>query len=88
MRRLADLEDGCVPKDDMLRKSILEEAHHSRFFIHSSATKMYQDVKQTYLWMGMKRDVADYLSKCLTCQQVKVDHQLPGRLLKPLGILE
>ena len=30
----------------------------------------------------------DYVSKCLICQQVKADHQLPGGLLKPLGIPE
>ena len=36
----------------------------------------------------MKRDVVDYVSKCLICQQVKADHQLPGGLLKPLGIPE
>ena len=26
----------------------------------------------------MKRDVADFVSKCLNCQQVKVEHMRPG----------
>ena len=36
----------------------------------------------------MKKDVANYVSQCLVCQQVKMEHQkLTGSLL-PLPILE
>ncbi len=28
----------------------------------------------------MKRDIADLVSKCLTCQKVKFEHQRPSRL--------
>ena len=35
----------CVPKDDQLRNSILEEAHRSKYTIHPGVTKMYQDLK-------------------------------------------
>jgi len=31
----------------------------------------------------MKKDVADFVSKCLVCQQVKVEHQKPAGLLQP-----
>lgn len=34
----------------------------------------------------MKRDIAEYVSKCLVCQQVKAEHQRPAGLLKPLDI--
>ena len=34
----------------------------------------------------MKRDVTEYVSKCLTCQQVKAQHQVPIGLLNPLSI--
>ena len=34
----------------------------------------------------MKRDVIEYMSKCLTCQQVKAKHQVPTGLLNPLPI--
>ena len=36
----------------------------------------------------MKRDVASFVSKCLTCQQVKVEHQRPAGLLQPLPVAE
>ena len=32
----------------------------------------------------MKRDVTEYVYKCLTCQQVKAEHQVPIGLLNPL----
>ena len=34
----------------------------------------------------MKRDVTEYVSKCLMCQQVKVEHQVPIGLLNLLPI--
>ena len=34
----------------------------------------------------MKRDVTEYVSKCLTCHQVKAKHQVPTGLLNPLPI--
>ena len=33
----------CVPNDDELKKSILEEAHSGSFAMHPGSTKMYQD---------------------------------------------
>ena len=38
----------CVPNDDELKKSILEEAHRGSFVMHPSSTKMYQDLKTSY----------------------------------------
>ena len=34
----------------------------------------------------MKKDISEYVSKCLTCHQVKVEHQVPSGLLNPLPI--
>ena len=36
----------------------------------------------------MKRDVAEYVARCLTCQRVKAEHQRPAGMLKPLSIPE
>ena len=36
----------------------------------------------------MKKDIAGYVSRCLTYQQVKAEHQRPAGLLQPLPILE
>ncbi|GJV49800.1 retrotransposon protein, putative, ty3-gypsy subclass [Tanacetum coccineum] len=34
----------------------------------------------------MKQDVATFVSKCMTCQQVKIEHQRASGLLQPLEI--
>ena len=77
-----------VPDVDNLREEILEEAHFTAYSIHPSATKMYHSIKDLYWWDGMKKDVADFVSKCLTCQQVKAEHQKPSGKLQPLPIPE
>ncbi|GJX26259.1 putative reverse transcriptase domain-containing protein [Tanacetum coccineum] len=39
-------------------------------------------------WPWMKKDIALYVSKCLTCSKVKVEHQRPSGLLQQLEIPE
>ena len=73
-----------VPNDMDLIKNILYESHNTIFTMHPGGNKMYQ--KQYYWWQGMKNDIFEYVSKCLTCQQVKVEHQVPSGLLNPLQI--
>ncbi|KAJ9565618.1 hypothetical protein OSB04_001584 [Centaurea solstitialis] len=70
------------------RKTLLEEAHKSRFFVHPGATKMYRDLRTDYWWLGMKREVARNVESCLTCLKVKVEHQRPHGKMQPLEIPE
>ena len=76
----------CVPNDMDLRKNMLYESHNIVFTMDPGGNKMYQDMKLCYWWRGMKKDIFEYVSKCLTCQQVKVEHQVPSGLLNPLPI--
>ena len=76
----------CVPNDKELKQKLLFEAHNTVFTMHPGGNKMYQDLKQFYWWKGMKREVTEYVSRCLTCQQVKAEHQVPTGLLNPLPI--
>ena len=34
----------------------------------------------------MKKEIADFVSRCLTCQQVKAEHQKPVGKIQPLSI--
>nr|GFA48859.1 RNA-directed DNA polymerase [Tanacetum cinerariifolium] len=63
-----------VPNDASLREALLTEAHSSLFSIHPGSKKMYHDLKHHFWWSGMKGDVAMFVSKCLICQQVKIEH--------------
>ena len=78
----------CVPDDNDLRKAILEEAHSGDFAIHPGSIKMYQDLKMSFWWSGMKKDVSVFVTKCLGCQKVKAKHQVPSGLLQPIKIPE
>jgi len=51
----------CVPDDVEVKRLILEEGHISRLSLHPSMTKMYQDLKETFLWQGMKKDVPQFV---------------------------
>ncbi|KAJ9557882.1 hypothetical protein OSB04_012496 [Centaurea solstitialis] len=77
-----------VPVSCEARQTLLDEAHKSKFSIHPGATKMYRDLRTDYWWPGMKRDVARYVEKCLTCLRVKAEHQRPHGKLQPLEIPE
>ena len=61
----------CVPEYGELKRDIMEEAHSSAYAMHPGSTKMYRTLKEHYWWNGMKKEIASFVSKCLTCQQVK-----------------
>ncbi|KAA0026003.1 ty3-gypsy retrotransposon protein [Cucumis melo var. makuwa] len=76
----------CVPEDSAVKTELLTEVHSSPFTMHPGSTKMYQDLRGVYWWRNMKREVADFVSRCLVCQQVKAPRQRPAGLLQPLSV--
>nr|GEU40079.1 putative reverse transcriptase domain-containing protein [Tanacetum cinerariifolium] len=77
-----------IPLVGGIRKLIMDEAHTSRYSVHLGADKMYYDLRDLYCWPGMKRDIAEYVSKCLTCSKIKAERQKPSGLLQQPEILE
>ena len=77
-----------VPNLAELREEIRREFHYSRFVVHPGGTKMYHDLRRQYYWSGIKRHVGDFIRRCLTCQQVKAEHQKLAGLLQPLEVAE
>ncbi|GJY30949.1 putative reverse transcriptase domain-containing protein, partial [Tanacetum coccineum] len=63
---------------------VMHESHKSKYSIHLGTDKIYQDLKLLYWWLNMKADIATYVSKCLTCANVKAEHQkLSGLMQQP-----
>jgi hypothetical protein len=76
----------CVPDIKSIRELILKEAHETAYSIHPGSEKMYQDLKKRFWWYGMKREIAEYVVVCDSCQRIKAEHQRPARLLQILQI--
>lgn len=49
---------------------------------------MYRMICLYYWWKGMKRDVVEYVVKCLVCQLVKVEYQRLVGFLQLVQILQ
>ncbi|GJV57311.1 putative reverse transcriptase domain-containing protein [Tanacetum coccineum] len=58
----------CQSKD--LDAYLCEE---ERYLVHPGADKTYYDLGDMYWWPCMKKDIATYLSDCLTCSKVKAE---------------
>nr|GEY39045.1 putative reverse transcriptase domain-containing protein [Tanacetum cinerariifolium] len=86
--RLYLAEQIWVPVYGNLSTLIMNEAHATRYFVHHGADKMYYHLRGLYWWPGMKKDIAMYVSKCLTCFKVKAEHQKPSGLLQQPEIPE
>ncbi|GJX34111.1 putative reverse transcriptase domain-containing protein [Tanacetum coccineum] len=87
-RALYYLDQIWVPLNCDVRTLIMDEAHKSKYSVHPGADKMYYDLRDMYWWPGMKKDIAVYVSKCLTCVKVKAEHQRPSGLIQQPEIPE
>ena len=71
----------CVPEYGELKRDIMEEGHSSAYAMHPGSTKMYRNLKEHYWWNRMKKEITSFISRYLTCQQVKAEHQrLVGKI--------
>ena len=76
----------CILKVRDLRKQIMEEAHCSANAMHPGSIKIYQIIKQSYWQNGIKREIAEFIFRCLVCEQIKVEHQDLARKLQLVPI--
>ncbi|XP_038993213.1 uncharacterized protein LOC120116892 [Hibiscus syriacus] len=51
----------CVHDDAEFQHDILSEAHSSPYTMHPSEDKMYRNLGDIYCWIGMKKDISDYV---------------------------
>jgi hypothetical protein len=77
-----------VPSSRELRNLVLKEMHNVPYVGHPGYQKTITVVRSQFFWSGMKKDVVDYIARCMECQRVKVEHRHPMGLLQPLPIPE
>ncbi|KAM2048175.1 hypothetical protein ACFX1T_006748 [Malus domestica] len=75
-----------VPNNEELKKEILDEAHCLAYAMHPGGTNMYHTIRLFYYWPGMKREIAEYVSRCIVCQQVKAERKKPFGRIQPLPV--
>jgi hypothetical protein len=71
-----------------LRNLVLKEMHDAPYVGNLGYQKTITAVRSQFFWPGMKKDVADYIARCMECQKVKDEHRHPTGLLQPLPIPE
>ncbi|GJX61179.1 reverse transcriptase domain-containing protein [Tanacetum coccineum] len=73
-----------IPLVGGVKTKIMDNAHKTRYSMHPRVDKMYYNLRDIYWWPSMKKEIAIYVSKCLTSAKVKAEHQRPpGLLQKP-----
>ena len=69
-----------------LREEALKLCHSTRTAGHFGQRKTLANVKQRFLWPGMRRDVEDFVNTCDTCAQYKTDGKGPTISAQTLSI--
>ena len=64
-----------IPNVVDLRRVVMDEIHQAPYSSHPGYEKIIAITRKKYFWPGMKKDMAEYISRCVKCQQVKVEHQ-------------
>jgi hypothetical protein len=77
-----------VPNVQDLKCMILHEMHNVPYAGHPRYQKTAASIKSYYFWLGMKKDIVEYIARCMECQKVKAENRHPTGLLQLLTILE
>ncbi|MCO5581409.1 hypothetical protein L7F22_035293 [Adiantum nelumboides] len=86
------LEDGyllhgnrlCITHS--LREKVMYESHAPPYAGHRGIQSTLRAIETYFYWPTMKRDIPDYVSKCVVYQKTKFDRGKQSGLLQPLPI--
>jgi hypothetical protein len=56
-----------VPNVQDLKRMILHEIHNAPYAGHPGYQKTMAVIKSHYFWPGMKREIAEYIARCMEC---------------------
>ena len=62
-----------IPNSEEVKRLILNELHKIPYSGHLGYQKMITKLRKSYYWPNMKNDAANYLARCIECQQVKLN---------------
>lgn len=76
----------CLGPSSSLQTLIFTELHGSRMGGHAGIYWTLARIRLRFFWVGMNRNVREFVRDCRTCQQVKIPPSKPSGLLQPLPI--
>lgn len=81
---------GClvIPSTSQYNQQIIHEFQNTPVGGHSGILRTYKRISANLFWIGMKRDIRNYIHQCDICQRHKYDTMMPAGLLQPLPIPE
>jgi hypothetical protein len=77
-----------VLNSNELKNVVLKEMYNVSYVRNKGYQKTIGAVRSQYFWPGMKKEVANYIAKCLECQKMNTEHMHPIGMLHPLPIPE
>ncbi|MCO5575130.1 hypothetical protein L7F22_028927 [Adiantum nelumboides] len=76
----------CITRS--LREKVMFESHAPPYVGHRGIQTTMRAIETYFYWPTMKRDIQDYVSKCVVCQKTKYDRGKQPGFLQPLPILD
>ena len=64
-----------IPNIADLMRMVMDEIHQAPYSGHPGYQKTIATARKQYFWPQIKKDMDEYISRCMKCQQVKVDNQ-------------
>jgi hypothetical protein len=58
-----------------LRSLVLKEMHNVPYVGYPGYHKTIAAIRAQYYWPEMKKDVVDFIVRCMECQKVKFEHK-------------
>jgi hypothetical protein len=75
-----------VPNSGEPKNIVLREMHNLPYVGHPRHHKTIAVVRSQCFWPRMKKEVDNYIARCLECHKVKTKHRHLVGLLQPLSI--
>ncbi len=73
-----------IPDNEPIRTQIIMSCHDDKTAAHAGVTKTTELVTRTFIWKYLHRHIKEYVSTCISCQQMKSSNQQPLGLLQPI----
>ena len=75
-----------VPDNIDVKDQLLQDLHSSAAAGHLGSAKTYERLARRFWWPGMRADVLEYCSKCVSCQQNKTSRNAKQGVMHPVPI--